>query len=65
MSSLSFQPADLLLLFILHALGDRLECSGWVAAITNLEFGKGGVAESFLSATMDKILEKNSSFHVK
>ena len=34
----------------LRALGDWLDCSGWVEAITNSEeIAKGGVAESFLS----------------
>ena len=33
------------------ALGDWLDCSGWVAAITNSEIAKGGVAESFLSGS--------------
>ena len=35
----------------LSALGDWLDCSGWVAAITNSEIAKGGVAESFLSGS--------------
>ena len=33
----------------LSALGYWLDCSGWVAAITNSEIAKGGVVESFLS----------------
>ena len=35
----------------LRALGDCLDCSGWVAAITNSETAKGSVAESFLSGS--------------
>ena len=35
----------------LRALGDWLDCSGWVEAITNSEIAKGGVAESFLSGS--------------
>ena len=35
----------------LSALGDWLDCSGWVAAITNLEIAKGGVAEHLLSGS--------------
>ena len=35
----------------LSALGDWLNCCGWVAAITNSEIAKGGVAESFLSSS--------------
>ena len=32
----------------LSALGDWLDCSGWVAAITNSEIAHGGTAKSFL-----------------
>ena len=35
----------------LSALGDWLDCSGWVAAITNLEIAKGVVAEYLLSGS--------------
>ena len=35
----------------LNALGDWLDCSGWVAAITDLEIAKGGVAEYLLSGS--------------
>ena len=35
----------------LSALGDWLDCSGWMAAITNSEIAEGGVAESFLSGS--------------
>ena len=35
----------------LSALRDWLDCSGWVAAITNSDIAKGGVAESFLSGS--------------
>ena len=35
----------------LSGLGDCLDCSGWVAAITNSEAAKGSVAESFLSGS--------------
>ena len=35
----------------LRALGDCLDGSGWVAAITNSETAKGGVGESFLSGS--------------
>ena len=35
----------------LSALEDCLDCSGWVAAITNSETAKDGVAESFLSGS--------------
>ena len=35
----------------LSALGDWLDCVGWVAAITNSETAKAGVAESFLSGS--------------
>ena len=33
----------------LSGLGDCLDCSGWVAAITNSETAKGGSVEFFLS----------------
>ena len=40
----------------LSAMGDCLDCSGWVAAITNSKTAKGGVGESFLSgSTVSKI----------
>ena len=33
----------------LSALGNWLDCSGWMAAITNLEIAKGDVAKSFFT----------------
>ena len=35
----------------LSALGDLLDCSDWVAAITNSDIANGGFAESLLSGS--------------
>ena len=46
----------------LSALGDLLDCSGWVAAITNSEIAKGGFAESLLSGS--KVLKTRYAHQV-